>query len=98
MVKECCSLQGDKEYDQHYRSNAKDQNCERKKADGEKHFAEVKSRGSAHVEIKIGVMHIMKTPEERHHVVGPVPPPVRVIHQEKGRDTYDPSGQHNPVQ
>ena len=55
-------------------------------------------RGGGHVEIEIGVMHIMKSPEKRNHVIGPVPPPIGVIHQQKRRDTGDPSRQTEPVQ
>src|SRR6266481_2154209 len=97
MMKECCSLQGDKECDQHYGSNAKDQNCERKKTDRKNHLAEVKSRGRSHIEVKIGMMHIVKTPEDRHHVIGPMPPPVRVIHHEKGSDDSGPCRESEPV-
>src|SRR6266849_11138716 len=78
MMKECCDLECDEEHDQHYRGDAEEHHYKRKKSDGKNHFAEVKSRGGAHVEVEIGVMHIMKSPEERDHVIGPMPPPVRI--------------------
>src|SRR5882724_12783504 len=75
MMKERFGLKRDKEHDQHYWADAEDQDRKRKKADGKNHFAKVESRGRSHIEVEIGVMHIMKTPEERHHVIGPMPPP-----------------------
>src|SRR6266542_3193942 len=81
MVKQSSNLECDKEDHQHYRVDAKDHHSERKKADGKDHFAEMESRSSAHVHVEVGVMHVMKPPEQRHHVVAPVPPPVGVIHQ-----------------
>ena len=98
MMKECRRFEADEENQKHYRRDAEDHHCKRKKADGKNHLAEMESRGSAHVEVEIGVMHVMKSPEERHHVIGPMPPPVGVIHQKKGRDDSSPSGEANPVQ
>src|SRR5438034_11550172 len=86
MVKESCSLECDKKHDQHYWADAEEDHCKRKKTDGKNHFAEMESRGGAHIEVKIGMMHVMKTPEDRNHVIGPVPPPVAVIHQQIRRD------------
>src|SRR5207302_10950306 len=75
MMKECRSLKGDEENHQHHGRDAKDRHCKREESDGKKHFAKMKSRGSAYVQIEIGVMHVMKPPEKRDHVVGPMPPP-----------------------
>jgi len=58
----------------------------------------MKTRGRAYIEIEIGVMHIMKPPEERDHVISPVPPPIGVIHEQKGCDDYNPSRQRQPIQ
>ncbi len=58
----------------------------------------MESRGGAHVEVKVRVMHVMKPPEKRDHVVGPMPPPVGVIHQQKRRNGSSPSGRASPVQ
>src|SRR4030095_11067417 len=77
---------------------AKDRDGERQKADRKDHLAKMESRGGGYVEIKIGMMHVMKSPEERHHVVGPVPPPVGVIHQQKRRDGSSPCWKRKPVQ
>src|SRR5436190_15728197 len=81
MMEERFGLEGNEEHDQHYRRDAKDHDCERKKADGKNHFPEMKSRGGANIEVKVCVMHVMKSPEERNHVISPVPPPVGIIHQ-----------------
>src|SRR5207249_6126408 len=78
MMKERTGLKCDEEDDQHQRRDAKDHYCKRKKADRENHFAEMKSRGGCHVEVEIGVVHVMKSPEERHHVHRVMPPPVGV--------------------
>jgi len=58
----------------------------------------MKSRGRANVEVEIRVMHVMESPEDRNHVVCPMPPPVRIIHQQKRRDASGPSGWSDPVQ
>ena len=98
VMKECRSFECDKEHKEHYRGDAEDHYCDRKETDGKNHLAEMESRGGAYVEVEIGVMHVMKSPEERQHVIGPMPPPVGVIHQQKGRDESSPSGEANPVQ
>src|SRR5215471_19598358 len=84
MMKKCRCLKAAEEHDQHQRTDTEDHHGEREKAGGKNHFAEVKSRGRAHIEIQVGVMHIMKSPEKRNHMQGPVPPPISVIHQKKG--------------
>src|SRR5947208_16188595 len=76
MMKKCRCLKSNEERDQHDRTDTKEHYGQREKAGGKDHFAEVKSRGRAHVEIEIGVMHVMETPEERQHVISPMPPPV----------------------
>ena len=96
-MKESRSLECDKEHDQHYWADAKEDHCKRKKADGKNHLAKMESRGGAHVEVKIGVMHVMKTPKNRHHVISPMPPPVGVIHRQKSADHCDPSWHRDPV-
>ena len=72
-------LKGDEEDGQRCRSYAAHHHHERKKSGGEQHLAEMKSRGGGHVQVEIGMMHVMESPEERNHVVRPVPPPVGVI-------------------
>src|SRR6266508_1292209 len=69
-----------------------------KKADGKNHFAEMKSCCGCHIEVKIGVVHVMKPPEDWDHVVGPMPPPIGVIHQEERRDDSGPAGEWEPGQ
>src|SRR6266496_6126554 len=76
MMEERFGLKRDEEHDQHYRRDAKDQDRNRKKADGKNHFAEMEACGRAHVEVEVCVMYVMKTPEDRHHVISPMPPPV----------------------
>src|SRR5260370_4327438 len=98
MMKECSGFERDKKDEQHYRRDAEDGHCKRKKPDGKKHLAEMESRGGAHVEVKICVMNIMKSPEEGNHVIDPVPPPVRIIHQWKRRDASGPPRQSDAIQ
>ncbi len=52
----------------------------------------------AHVHVEIGVVDIMEAPEEGDHVIGPVPPPVGIIHEKKTRDCAPPIRQVDPVQ
>src|SRR6267143_4366897 len=98
MMKEGRSFECDEEGHQHYRRDTEGHHCKRKKSNGKKHLAKMKSRGGAHVEIKIGVMHVMKSPEKWNHMVRPVPPPVSVIHQQKRRDGSSPCWKRKPVQ
>ena len=98
MMKECCRLECDEEHDQHYRGDAEEHYCKGKKSDGKNHLAEMESRGGAHIEVEICMMYVMESPEERDHVIGPVPPPVRIIHQQKRGDASGPSGHSDPVQ
>src|SRR5437660_739925 len=58
----------------------------------------METRCRGHVHVKIGVMNVMKPPEERNHVIGPMPPPVGVIHHNKSGDGGDPSVQTKPVE
>src|SRR5213082_1939235 len=62
------------------------------------HFGEMKSRRRAHVEVEVGMVHIVKTPKQRDHMVGPMPPPICVIHEQKGCDPDSQSWQTQPVQ
>src|SRR5207245_11007326 len=98
MMEERRSLECDKEHDQHYRRDAKERHRKGKKADGKNHFAEMKSRGCADIEVKIGVVHVMKAPEDWDHVVGPMPPPIAVIHQEDRRAARAPTREGKPRQ
>src|SRR6266446_1908696 len=97
MMKERRGLECNKEDDQHYRRDAKDRDRKGKKSNRENHFAEMKSRCGCHIEVEIGVVHVMKAPKDWDHVVGPMPPPIGVIHQQKRRDGSDPNRKSNPV-
>src|SRR5262249_7136679 len=97
MMKEGLGFERDEEHDQHYRCDAKERYREGKKTDGQNHLAEMKSRCGCHIEVEIGVVHVMKSPEERHHVHGVVPPPIGVIHQQKRGDSTDPKRESKPV-
>src|SRR5713101_7315811 len=96
MMEERRGLECDEEHDQHYRRDAKERHGKGKKSDRKNHFAEMKSRGGCHIEVEIGVVHVMKPPEDWDHVVGPMPPPIGVIHQEERRDPSDPKRKSNP--
>src|SRR4026207_1674208 len=86
MMKECCHLKCDEEPDQHYRGDAKNHHCKRKKSNRKNHLAKMESRSGAHIEIEIGMMNVVESPQERDHVIGPMPPPIGVIHQQKCGD------------
>src|SRR5438270_2994916 len=98
MMKKRCSLECNKEDDQHYRRDAKERDRKGKKSNRENHFAEMKSRCGCHIEVEIGVVHVMKAPEDWDHVVDPMPPPIGVIHQQKRCDDSGPVGEWEPVQ
>src|ERR1700742_208716 len=97
MMKKCRGLQSDKERDQHNWRDAEHSHCEREKSNGKNHLAKVESRRGAYIEIEISVMHVMKSPEERNHVVRPMPPPIGIIHQQKRSDASNPKRQSEPV-
>src|SRR5437870_8516097 len=97
MVKESRSFERDKEDQKHHWRNSEDHYCERKESDGKNHLAKVESRRSAYVQIKIGVMDVMKPPEDWNHMVRPMPPPVGVIHQEKRGNHSSPRGKSKPI-
>src|SRR5947208_11815361 len=75
MMKERCTFECHEKHDKHQWRDAKDHHRKGKKSDRENHFAEMKSRCGRYIEVEVGVMHIMKPPEEVDHVVGPMPPP-----------------------
>jgi hypothetical protein len=58
----------------------------------------MKTRGRAYIEIEIGMMDIVKSPEEREHMIGPMPPPVGIIHEQKCGDECDPTWQLEPIE
>src|ERR1051325_7824433 len=97
MMENCCCFKTDKEHEQHDRTDTEEHHGQCEKPGGQDHFAEVKSGGRAHIHVEVGMMDVMKTPEERDHVHGPVPPPVCVIHQQKRGDNRCPMGKVQPV-
>ena len=96
-MKERRGLECDEEHDKHYRRDTKERHRKGKKPDRKNHFAEMKSRCGCHIEVKIGMVHVMKPPEDWDHVVGPMPPPIGVIHQEERRDDSGPAGEREPI-
>src|SRR5881397_3603989 len=97
MMEERRGLECDEEHDQHYGRDAKERHGKGKKANRKNHFAEMKSRGGCHIEVEIGVVHVMKSPEDLHHVHRVMPPPVGIIHQQKRTYTSDPKRESKPV-
>src|SRR5437762_14339936 len=79
MMKERCGLERDEEHDQHYRGDAGEQHCKRKKPDGKSHLAEMESRGGADGEVMRGVMHVMQWPAKGDQGIRPMPPPIGII-------------------
>src|SRR5260370_4967705 len=98
MMKEGGGLERDEENKEHHRRDSEERDSERKKSGREKHFAKMKARRRAYIEIQIGMMDIVKSPEEREHMIGPMPPPVSVIHEQKRGDDGDPSRRLEPIQ
>src|SRR6266566_2519373 len=86
MMKEYCHFEAQKKNEQHDRRDPESHDCQRKESNGKNHFAEMKSRRRAHVEVEVRMVHIVKTPKQRDHMVGPMPPPICVIHEQKGCD------------
>src|ERR1043166_7549639 len=76
MVKECRRFERDEENNQKNWPDTEERHGEGEEPRREKHLTEMKPGRRAHVEVEIGMMNIVKTPEERQHVIGPVPPPI----------------------
>src|SRR5260370_7284450 len=98
MMEEWRRFEGDEENNEQHRRDAKENDGKRKKADREKHFAEMKSRGGANIKIEVSMVDIVKSPEERDHVIDPMPPPIRVIHEQKRGDQCQRRWQLPPIQ
>ena len=98
MMKESGGFERDEENKEHHRRDSEDRDSERKKSDREKHFAKMKARGRAYIEIQIGMVDIVKSPEEREHMIGPMPPPVGIIHEQNRGDERDPTWQLEPIE
>ncbi len=97
-MKQSGGFERDEENKEHHRRDSEERDSERKKSGREKHFAKMKARRRAYIEIQIGMMDIVKSPEEREHMIGPMPPPVSVIHEQKRGDDGDPSRRLQPIQ
>ena len=98
MMKKCCCFQAQEKNKQHERRDPESHDGQREESNGKNHFAEMKSRCRAHIEVEIGMVDVMEPPKERDHMVGPMPPPIGVIHEQKGRDPDNQSWQTQPVQ
>lgn len=66
-------------------------------AHAEKHFAKMKTKRGRHIQIEIAVVHIVKTPEERHLMIEPVPTVHGIIEQQKRADHPDRARKAEPV-
>jgi len=80
VVKQSGAFERNKKPEEEHGMNAEEHHRETEKANRKNHFAEMKASGRAHIHVEVGVMHIMKAPEEWQSVIRPVPPPVGVIH------------------
>ena len=98
MVKERGGFEGDEESDEHHRRDAEEHRGEREERDREKHFTEMKSGRGAHIQVEVGMVDVVKSPEERDHVVGPMPPPIGIIHKQKRGDGRGPRRSAQPIQ
>src|SRR5947208_17070338 len=98
MMKKCRHFEAQEKNEQHDTRDSESHDGQRKESNGKNHFAEMKSRRRAHVEVEVGMVHIVKTPKQRDHMVGPMPPPICVIHEQKGCDPDSQSWQTQPVQ
>jgi hypothetical protein len=98
MMKKGSRFESDEEDKQHDLVDAEDNNGERQKPDREKHFAEVEAGRRTDVEVEIGVVNVVKPPEERDHMIGVVPPPIGVVHEQIRGDNSNPARRLQPVQ
>ena len=83
MVKQNRGFEHEKEDDHGNWAHANKEDREQEKGDRKKHFTKMKPGSSAHIHVEIGVMDVMKPPKERDPVIGPMPPPVSVVHQDE---------------
>src|SRR5438874_1834248 len=97
MMKQRRAFEGDKETQQRNWSDAKDEDSDREKSGRENHLAKVKTRRRAYVHVQVGVMNVVKSPEQRNHVVRPMPPPIGIIHKQKCRDDPGPTRKRDPA-
>lgn len=98
MMKERGGFEGDEKDEEHDWGDAEEHDGQREKSHREEHLAEMKSCGGAYVHIEVGVMDVVKTPEERQHVIDPMPPPIGIVHEQKCRNGGDPMGRREPVE
>src|SRR5438477_12164444 len=97
MMKECCHFEAKEKNEQHDRRDPESDDGQCEESNGKNHFAEMKSSCRAHIEVEVGMVHIVEPPKERDHVVGPMPPPIGVVHEQKGCDCASPCRQRQPV-
>ena len=64
----------------------------------ERDLAEMKTCRCRYIEVEVGVVDVMKAPEERDAVHRVVPPVIRPIHQQKRHDSRGDSRQLDPVE
>src|SRR6266576_1159882 len=98
MMKKRGALKREKEHEQHDWRDAENHDGQREESNGKNHFAEMKSRCRADIEVEVGMVHIVEPPKERDHMVGPMPPPICVVHEQKCCDCASPCRQSQPVQ
>src|SRR5947207_6776075 len=80
------------------RGNSEKNNHEEPKRDRKKNLTEMKARGGAHIEVEIGVMDVVKTPEQGNAMSRIMPPVVGPIHQEECDDGSDKPWQFDPIE
>jgi GGDEF domain-containing protein len=80
------------------RIDADDDHLRRADRNRKRQLAEVKAQSRRGVEIAIDVMDEMESPDERHAVTRPMPPPQRVVEQDDRQQPFEPAGPLHQLQ
>src|SRR2546423_4631462 len=78
--------------------NSQEHHYEKAERNRKKNLAEVEACRGGYVEVEIGMVNIVETPEQRDAMGRVMPPVIRPIHEEKRHDRRHDPGQLEPVQ
>src|SRR5688500_12077694 len=97
MMKKTRGFENDFEDEIDERRDSERGNENHAERNGKQDFSKVKTRRRGHVEIEIGVMHIVEAPKKRNKMIGVMPPVIRPIHEKKGGAGGHEAGNWNPM-
>src|SRR6266700_7031329 len=65
--------------------------CHLRHTEGGRHcdFSEMEAKAGRDIQIRIGVMHVMKSPKERNTMIGHMPPIKSQIHQQESQNKFN---------